>query len=273
MFEKKPKTKGRILLLPIGEIAPSPYQPRKVFEEDELKSLARSIAHNGLLVPVSVRRTEEGYCLIAGERRLKACKLLGFSEIPAMVEEVDAERSAVMSLIENIHRQGLNCFEEAEGIKNLLVSTGLSQTTVCSLIDMPQPTVANKLRLLKLPPSVRQLVEQHGLGERIARALLKLPEEKLQLTACDEIASKRMTAVAAEQYIERMMQGEKLPPKHNRAIFRDYRFLFSSVDKAVEEIRKTGIEVTARRSEEERYICYTIKVPKVKKELGKVRTG
>lgn len=265
MFEKKPKVKGKILLLPLEEISASPYQPRKNFDAKELASLARSIARNGLLVPISVRLTQEGYTLIAGERRLMACKSLGLLEIPAMVEEVSAETSAVLSLIENIHRQGLGCFEEAEGIKNLLLSTGFSQAAVCELIDMPQPTVANKLRLLKLPVSVRQAVVECGVGERIARALLKLVDEQKQLKACYEIAARRMNAAKAEDYIQTLLTGPEPPAHHMRAIFRDYRFLFSSVDKAVEEIRSTGIEVTAKRTEEDAYICYTIRIPKAKR--------
>lgn len=263
MFEKKPKVKGKIWLLPIDEVVASPNQPRKVFDQAELDSLARSIARNGLLVPISVRKTPEGYRLIAGERRLLACKSLGQTEIAAIVEEVDAETSAVLSLIENIHRKELNCFEEAEGIKYLLLSTGYTQSTVCGMLDMPQPTVANKLRLLKLSPTVRERLLRYHLGERIARTLLRLPDEVAQLNACEEIYNRRMSAASAEQYIDHLLgrvqgEGERRP----RAIFRDLRFLFSPVDKAVEEIRRAGVDITARRTEEDHYICYTIRVPK-----------
>lgn len=264
MFEKKPKVKGKIFLLPVESVSSSPYQPRRDFDESELDSLARSIAHNGLLVPISVREVEDGYQLIAGERRLMACMRLGMTEIPAMIEEMDESSSAVLTFIENVHRQGLNCFEEALGIKILLLSTGLTQTRICALLDMPQPTVANKLRLLRLPDSVQQSVLELGLGERIARALLKLTDEQLQLKACNEIAQRGMTAVAAERYIAEL----GMPPEqvcHTRAIFRDYRFLFATVDKAVDEIRRTGIDVVARRTEEEDYLCYTIRIPKRKK--------
>lgn len=263
MFEKKPKVMGKIFLLPVESISSSPYQPRRTFDDGELDSLARSIAHNGLLVPISVREAEGGYQLIAGERRLMACVRLGMTEIPAMVEELDENSSAVFTFIENIHRQGLNCFEEALGIKLLLLSTGLTQTRVCALLDMPQPTVANKLRLLRLPDSVQQSVLELKLGERIARALLKLTDEQQQLKACKEISQRTMTAVAAEHYISQL----GAPPEqvcHTRAIFRDYRFLFATVDKAVDEIRRTGIDVVARRTEEDDYLCYTIRIPKRK---------
>ncbi|MEG0854517.1 MAG: ParB/RepB/Spo0J family partition protein [Angelakisella sp.] len=264
MFEKKPKVKGKIFLLPLESICSSPYQPRRTFDDNELDSLARSIAHNGLLVPISVRAVDGGYQLIAGERRLMACRRLGYTEIPAMVEALDENASAVLTFIENIHRQGLNCFEEALGIKNLLITTGLTQSRVCALLDMPQPTVANKLRLLRLSESVQQAVTELGLGERIARGLLKLEDEQLQLKACREISSRGLTAAAAERYIEELMKTP-VQVRHTRAIFRDYRFLFSTVDKAVDEIRRTGIEVVARRTEEEDCLCYTIRIPKQKK--------
>ncbi|MEG1778055.1 MAG: ParB/RepB/Spo0J family partition protein, partial [Angelakisella sp.] len=199
MFEKKPKVRGKIFLLPVENISPSPYQPRKSFDEGELEGLARSIAHNGLLVPISVRAVSGGYQLIAGERRLMACKRLGYREIPAMVEELDENASAVFTFIENVHRQGLNCFEEAQGIKNLLLATGLTQGRVCALLDMPQPTVANKLRLLRLSDEVQALVIELGLGERIARGLLRLPDKALQQRACTEIAERGLTAAAAER--------------------------------------------------------------------------
>lgn len=265
VFDKRPKTKGKVLLLPVTDIYRSPFQPRKEFNEPELNSLARSIAQNGLLVPISVRVVDDGYQLIAGERRLKACKSLGMTEIPAIVEDFDDSAAAVLSLIENIHRQGLNCFEEAEGIRMLLVSTGYSQTKVCSLLDMPQPTVANKLRLLRLPQSVQKRVLEYNLGERIARALIRLEQEQLQLSACDAIHKGTMKASTAERYIESLLLEQK-PQQRTRAIFREYRFLFSTVDKAVEEIKKTGIDVFTKKTEENDYICYTIRVPKVKKQ-------
>ncbi|MEG1875656.1 MAG: ParB/RepB/Spo0J family partition protein, partial [Angelakisella sp.] len=225
MFERRPRVKGRILMLPVADIAPSPWQPRRVFDDAELDSLARSIAQNGLLVPIAVRSTPEGYLLIAGERRLMACKRLGLSEIAAIVEDVDEQASAVLSLIENLHRQGLNCFEEAEGIKNLLISTGYTQAAVCAMIDMPQPTVANKLRLLKLPLAVRQELLINGLGERVARCLLRFgDDEPMQQKAVQQIAARKMTAAAAERYIDALVSP--IPPEHRaRAILRDYRFL------------------------------------------------
>lgn len=263
MFEKKLKSKGRVWLIPIDQISPSPYQPRKDFDRRQLEGLARSIAYNGLLVPISVReRDGGGYWLIAGERRLEACKSLGFHEIAAIVEDVGAEESAVLTLIENIHRRSLNCFEEAEGIRTLLTGTGYSQITVCGMLDMPQSTVANKLRLLKLPDSVRSELLQNGLGERIARSLLRLPDEQMQLDACKRIAHDKMGAAAADEYIDRLLCQSGKEVRRTRAIFRDIRFLFSPVDKAVEEIRRAGVEVTAKRSEEDKYICYTIRVPK-----------
>ena len=263
MFEKKPKVKAKVYLLPIEEISPSPHQPRKAFDQQELDSLARSIAQNGLLTPISVRRQDTGgYCLIAGERRLRACALLGMGEIPAIIETADSQSAAVLSFIENVHRQSLNCFEEAEGIYNLLLSTGYSQATVCSLIDMPQPTVANKLRLLRLTAPVRQALLQSGLGERIARALLRLPDEAAQLAAVAEIARQGFTAAQAEEYIARLGAPRQKNGGRRTKVILDYRLLFATVDKAVRDIRTTGVPVVTTRRVEDDCICYTIKIPR-----------
>ena len=184
VLRRKPEVANKVLLIPVKEILPSPHQPRRVFEEKDLDILAQSISQNGLLVPVSVRREGEGYVLIAGERRLLACRRLGMRFIPAIVEERDDLSAAVLSLVENIHRRDLNCFEEAEGIARLMEQEGLSQARVCNLLSMAQPTVANKLRLLRLAPPVRQMLLEYGLGERVARALLTLDGEENQVKAC-----------------------------------------------------------------------------------------
>mgnify|MGYP000907441269 CR=1 FL=1 len=172
LFEEKPKTVGKIILVPIAQISPSPHQPRRSFDPEGLDTLAKSIAQNGLLVPVSLRADEEGYTLIAGERRLRACQSLGMSEIPAMVLKKDEEDAAVLTLIENLHRENLDCFEEAMGILRVMQMGGISQAKVCAMLGKSQPAVANKLRLLRLPPEVRKTCRELRLGERICRALL-----------------------------------------------------------------------------------------------------
>ena len=176
----------------------------------------------------------------------------------------------MLTLIENLHRQDLNCFEEAEGIYALMKESGLSQQKVCAMLAKPQPTVANKLRLLRLDPQVRQFLTDHGLGERIARALLPLEHTDRQLRAARHILQNQMSARQAESYISTLL-GPKKGSRRAMGYLRDLRILFSPVDKAVEEIKRCGISVQAQTTEEEDFVCYTIRVPKKASAKGTPR--
>ena len=260
----RPKTLNQVVSLPVGSILPSPHQPRRDFNLEELDTLARSISQNGLLSPITVRKDPAGgnrYFLIAGERRLLACRRLGYEEVPAIISTVPEANAAVLTLIENLHRQDLNCFEEAEGIYALMKESGLSQQKVCAMLAKPQPTVANKLRLLRLDPQVRQFLTDHGIGERIARALLPLEGTDRQLRAARHILQNQMSARQAESYISSLL-GPRKGNRRAMGYLRDLRILFSPVDKAVEEIKRCGISVQAQTTEEEDFVCYTIRVPK-----------
>lgn len=260
----RPKTLNQVVSLPVGSILPSPHQPRRDFNLGELDVLAKSIAQNGLLSPITVRKDPAGggkYFLIAGERRLLACRRLGYDEIPAIVTTAPEGSAAVLTLIENLHRQDLNCFEEAEGIYALMKESGMSQQKVCAMLAKPQPTVANKLRLLRLEPQVRQFLIENGMGERIARALLALPGTDRQLRAARHILQNQMSVRQAEGYIS-SLAGPRKENRRAMGYLRDLRLLFTSVDKAVEEIKRCGISVQAQTTEEENFVCYTIRVPK-----------
>lgn len=260
----RPKTVGQVISLPVGSILPSPHQPRRDFNMEELDVLSKSIAQNGLLSPITVRRDPTGggrYFLIAGERRLLACRRLGWEEVPAIVSDAPEANAAVLTLIENLHRQDLNCFEEAEGIYALMKESGLSQQKICAMLAKPQPTVANKLRLLRLDPQVRQFLIDHGMGERIARSLLALTGADRQLRAARHILQNQMSARQAEAYIA-TLTGPKKGNRRAMGYLRDLRILFTPVDKAVEEIKRCGISVQAQTTEEKDFVCYTIRVPK-----------
>ncbi|MEA5010843.1 MAG: ParB/RepB/Spo0J family partition protein [Angelakisella sp.] len=262
MLQRKPEVLNKVVLLPVSEILPSPHQPRRTFDEQELDILVKSISQNGLLVPISVRRAEKGYVLIAGERRLMACRKLGLKYIPSMIEEMCDTDAAILTLVENLHREGLSYFEEAQGIKALMEQENISQAKVCNILSMAQSTVANKLRILRLTEPVKEMLLQFGLGERVARALLVLEDEKTQLKACRHIGEHKLSAHAAEEYIKGLTAKPR--PKQRRFVghLKDYRIIFSTVDKAVEEVRRSGITVTTQKSEEDEYICYTIRIPK-----------
>ena len=265
MFTKQ-KTISRVLLLNIREISSNPYQPRSQFEPRALQELADSISQNGLLQPVTVREWENGYQLIAGERRLMACKMLGMDQIPAIVNRVDDEKSAVFALIENLQRKDLNYFEEAQGIQTLMQTSGMSQQEVAKKLGKAQSTVANKLRLLFFGEDLRQKMLDNGLTERHARALLRLPNERLVNEAIQYIVAERLNVGESESYIESLLTAvpEKPPSKPATRLFvvKDLRIFMNTITKAVSTMRLAGIEVDTSKEEDEEYIHYLVKIPK-----------
>ncbi len=253
-------------MLNIREISSNPYQPRSQFEPRALQELADSISQNGLLQPVTVREWENGYQLIAGERRLMACKMLGMEQIPAIVNRVDDEKSAVFALIENLQRKDLNYFEEAQGIQTLMQTSGMSQQEVAKKLGKAQSTVANKLRLLFFGEDLRQKMLDNGLTERHARALLRLPNERLVNEAIQYIVAERLNVGESESYIESLLTAvpEKPPSKPATRLFvvKDLRIFMNTITKAVSTMRLAGIEVDTSKEEDEEYIHYLVKIPK-----------
>ena len=165
----------------MSEIEPNPNQPRRIFDEEKLQELADSIKADGLLQPITVRETEPGrYQLVAGERRWRACMKLGMSHIPAIVKSCTLQESAVLALIENIHRQDLDLFDQAQGIASLIRYWGVTQEEAANRLGIAQSTLANRLRLLKLSPAIQQVMREGSLTERHGRALLRLPQEPQQ---------------------------------------------------------------------------------------------
>lgn len=174
--EAKPVA-GDVRSVPVAAIAPNPLQPRKVFVDSELDDLVASIGQNGLLQPVVVRPAAPGrYELVAGERRLRSVQRLGWTEVPVVVREVDDEALLVLALVENLQRSGLNPIEEAEGYRQLAEQFGLTQDDIARAVGKDRSTVTNLLRLLRLPPSIRKLVEAGDLSMGHARALLSVED-------------------------------------------------------------------------------------------------
>ena len=212
MFEWK-KSAGKIYTLPVESIRPSPFQARSVFDEKELAGLAQSIRENGLLQPISVRKVEGGYELVAGERRLRACKLARMETIPAILCDCGDQRTAALGLLENIQREDLNPFEQAQGLRDVIALWDCTQAEAAKRLGMAQPTLANKLRLLQLTTDQRQFVLDNGLTERHARAVLRLPENR-RSEALITIAKRRMNARQTDLYIEHAGVGrlDRPPP-------------------------------------------------------------
>ena len=246
MFERK-KPSGKLLSLPIDQIHPSPFQARKSFDEQELTALAQSIRENGLLQPVTVRRAAEGYELVAGERRLRACQLAKMTTIPAILCSYADDRTAALGLLENIQRADLNPFEQAQGLRDVMVLWDCTQAEAAKRLGMAQPTFANKLRLV------------NNLTERHARAVLRLPENR-RSEALITIAKRRLNARQTDSYIEQLLNS---PPKagHRISMVRDVRIFVNTIDHAIRLMTDNGVPATAHREEKDGYIEYTVRIP------------
>ena len=254
---------GRVLFLPLNGIRPNPAQPRRVFDPAGLQELAESIRQYGVLQPLTVRRRADGYELVAGERRLRAAGMAGLTLVPCLVASVDSEASGMLALVENLQRRDLDFIEEAEGLARLMKTWGLSQEQAARKVGKSQPAVANKLRLLRLPPAVLEAVRENGLSERHARALLKLPDEQTQLRVVAQIVQGGWTVARTERCIDLLLQPPA-PPKRELGAFclRDMRVFFNSVNHSLELIRSAGVDAQSQRQETEREIVLTIRIPK-----------
>ena len=257
MFERK-KSAGKIYQLPVEAIRPSPFQARTSFNEQELAGLAQSIRENGLLQPISVRRVEGGYELVAGERRLRACKLAKMPTIPAILCDYPDERTAALGLLENLQREDLNPFEQAQGLRDVIVLWDCTQAEAAKRLGMAQPTLANKLRLLQLTADQRQFVLDNGLTERHARAVLRLPENR-RSEALITIAKRKMNARATDLYIEQLLN--ETPGRHRISMVKDVRIFVNTIDHAIRLMTDNGVPATAHREERDGYIEYTVRIP------------
>ena len=193
-------------MIPIDLIRPNPYQPRKKFDQSSMDELCKSIKQYGVIQPINVRKiSNTHYELVAGERRLRATAMSGQKEIPAIIVDVGEDDSAVMALIENLQRENLGYMEEAEGYLNLIKEHGLTQEELAQKIGKSQSTIANKIRLLRLPPMVKKILADNGLTERHARALLKLNDEQLQLKVLQKVVEKGLNVRKTEELVQKVI--------------------------------------------------------------------
>lgn len=263
----KQKMINKVVLIPEQKIIPNPHQPRKVFDAEKIEQLASSIAQYGLLQPITLLPLENGYYqLVAGERRLLACRKLKMQEIPAILTSMDEERSSALALIENIQRCDLNFFEEAVAIQKLMQMAGYTQQAVAKKLGKNQSTIANKLRLLQFSKEVQEEIVKSGLTERHARALLCLngQGDEILLTAIRTITEKEMNVAQTERYLAQLDSKQRQKQRENHRLFvvRDLRIFFNTIDKALETMRLSGIKAQTQVQEENDEVVYTIRIPK-----------
>lgn len=226
-------------------IDPSPYQPRQQFSPTALSELSLSIKENGLLQPIAVRPVGNRYQLIAGERRLKASRLAGMQSIDSIVVNVESEQAALLCMVENLQREQLHFFEEAEGYQTLISMHNMTQHDLARKIGKQQSTIANKLRLLRLNEIVRAKIIRNKLTERHARALLKLRSEKDKLQTLDIIIKNNLNVAESESLIEKMLAPKEPKKKQNLTrLYSDWRFANNSIKQIVKKMRKGGCEVS-----------------------------
>jgi ParB family chromosome partitioning protein len=257
----------RVHMIKAGDIKRNPYQPRTFFDEDGLQELSESIRQYGVLQPLTVRRCETGgFELVAGERRLRACKLAGLREVPCILLDATEKQSSVIALVENLQRCDLDFFEEAEGIRRLIRQFGLSQDEAARRLGKSQSAVANKLRLLRHPGEVTDAIRQHGLTERHARALLRIEEPEARLEMVETIAKGKLNVAQTEEYIDRLLGPQASESEAKRGIrtlyvFKDIRLFLNTVTRAIDTMKRSGVNASMDKVEEDGELRLTIVIP------------
>lgn len=255
---------AQVLLLSVREIHPNPAQPRRSFDPNALSELAESIAVYGVLQPLSVRRTAAGWELVAGERRLRAARLAGLERVPCIALSADAQTSGLLALVENLQRRDLSFAEEARGIARLMHEFHLTQEQAARRLGKSQSAIANKLRLLRLPPSVLEQLQADHLTERHARALLRLPDENSQLHAASLAAAGGWTVAKTEQYVAARLAAAPCAPKRGLGSFRlrDARLFLNTVHHHLSLACAAGIRASSEQYEDAEQIVLTIRIQK-----------
>ena len=268
--------------IPVSDILANPYQPRKTFSEESLRMLTDSIRACGIIQPVNVRRRNDGkFELVSGERRLRAAKIAGLKYIPAIVASLTDEESAVAALVENLQRENLDFFEEAEGYYSLLVNHGYTQDELARLIGKSQGTIANKIRLLRLFPQTKELIKAHNLTERHARALLRLDDEKLQVRTAEAVCERKYNVKKTERVVretlervnnadfcavsdaprssDRFFSDTLLPPVKSA---KNIRVFINTVRESIRLLKLSGVEAKAAQFDRGDYFEFVVRVPK-----------
>ena len=249
------------------QILANPFQPRKTFTEEGLAELTASIREYGIIQPLVLRKNENGYEIIAGERRYRAAKRVGLLTVPSIIRQATDKEMAEIALIENLQREDLHYFEEASGYEKLLTQFGLTQDVLAKSVGKDQSTIANKLRLLRLAPEVREFIFQSNLTERHSRALLKIEEVASQLDVLHTVTEHKLNVRDTEILIEERLQAQKpaqnSPKRHIMLkVVKDVRIFINTVGELVKEMKKAGLDVRLTQTQDDDTVTLTMVVPK-----------
>lgn len=246
-----------IKIVPIEKIVPNPYQPRLEFNQEALMDLAQSIRENGLIQPITLKQKEDHYEIVAGERRYRACQLIGMIEIPANIMNIDEAKMAELALVENIQREDLSAIEEAKAFLQIMKVSGCTQSELALKMGKSQSSIANKIRLLNLSENVQNAVSSKIITERHARSLLGMDVEKQQ-EMLDKIVAKGLNVTQTENLIKQ----EKKEKAKVKGFTREIRIALNTLRQAYSMIQRTGIQVTLKEKEDEDGVTMTFHFPK-----------
>lgn len=259
----KEKQGQRVVMIPLGNIIPNKSQPRTRFDESAIYSLAQSIKENGVIQPVCVRKNGALYEIISGERRCRASKLAGLTEVPCLVMDVDEENSAVLALIENIQRSDLSFFEEAIAIEKLITQFGLTQQEAAKKLGKAQSTVANKLRLLRFTDAERNMLVGSNINERQARALIRIEDPNERIKALHEVVKHDMNLEQTEYLVNKVIS--KSSDRNNKPQIEIkapiHRLYINSINNLVKKMKNDNIKCETTTNQKDGFFEYTIKIP------------
>jgi ParB family transcriptional regulator, chromosome partitioning protein len=262
-----------VVKIPIDKIIPNKFQPRTVFDDEKIEELSRTIHTHGVIQPIVIRPSSdlEGmYEIIAGERRYRAMKKLGWSDVPAIVRSLSDKETASIALIENLQREELTAIEEALAYQQLLELHSLTQEALAQRLGKGQSTVANKLRLLKLPTFVQEAILHREITERHARALISVKDEQLQLQLIAATKEYDWNVRQLEEQIQQLLHPEEPEQKPKKtkpklkAISKDVRIALNTIKQSLSMVTKTGIDLKTEEEDTEDYYQITVKIPKKK---------
>lgn len=252
--------------IPIDHIIPNRFQPRTVFDDEKIEELSRTIHTHGIIQPIVVRPIEDGqFELIAGERRWRAMKKLGWDSVPAIIKDFNDTETASVALIENLQREELSPIEEAIAYGKLLELHQLTQEALAQRLGKGQSTVANKLRLLKLPQEVQDALLNKTITERHARSLIPLKDPEKQVRLLTEIIEKNLNVKQTEDRVVKMLEQTQEKPRPKRKAFsKDVRIAVNTIRQSLSMVSDNGINLDSKEEEFEEYYQFTIKIPKKK---------
>jgi ParB family transcriptional regulator, chromosome partitioning protein len=252
--------------IPVSQIIPNRFQPRTVFNDEKIEELSRTIHTHGIIQPIVVRQyDDEQFEIIAGERRYRAVQKLGWDTVPAIVKNLNDTETASVALIENLQREELSPIEEAIAYGKLLELHDLTQEALAQRLGKGQSTVANKLRLLKLPEEIQSALLDKLITERHARALIPLKNAEKQIQLLQEVIEKSLNVKQTEDRVVKMQEGTTQKPKPKRKAFsKDMRIAVNTIRQSLSMVADSGINLDSEEEEHEEFYQFTIRIPKKK---------